>query len=79
MTQAGSGGTRRALENPTEEGVRMAGVICGAVLTLLSVLAILVYPFSKKGEFAQRYGRVIALACAVAGIFVALFFAWGGL
>ncbi len=46
----------------------MAGVICGAGLALVSVLAILLYPFSKKGEFMQRYGRVIALGCAVGGI-----------
>lgn len=57
----------------------MAGVICGALLALAGVLAILVYSFSKKSAFAQRYGRVIALGCAVLGIILALIFAWGGL
>ena len=62
-----------------EEGYRMAGIICGAALALVSVLMILVYPFSKKSAFMQRYGRIIALICTVAGIIIALVFAWGGL
>jgi hypothetical protein len=71
-------GLRRPVDT-SGEGCRMAGVICGAGLALVSVLAILLYPFSKKGEFMQRYGRVIALGCAVGGIIIALLFAWVGL
>ncbi|MFZ5975168.1 MAG: hypothetical protein ACOYU3_07150 [Bacillota bacterium] len=57
----------------------MIGVVCGIMLVLVSALAILFFPFSKKGEFLQRYGRLLALIGMVAGILLAVLFAWKGL
>lgn len=57
----------------------MIGIVCGSMLVLASAMTILFFPFSKKGLFAQRYGRLLALIGMVAGILVALLFAWKGL
>lgn len=54
----------------------MIGIILGAVLALAGVLAILFFPFSKRGGFAQRYGRFLALLCMVAGILLVLICIW---
>lgn len=51
------------------------GVIVSMLVAIACALGILLFPFSKKSEVIQRYGRIILLAGMVIGIVSALIFA----